>query len=220
MGWQKRWAHGVVVSVALPESSQGRRGGGRETCGGALPSFQDVKTVHWRWPASARGRGGWGQNTSPGPTGPHLAVPDEMAREQQERTLLAFREAGRTLCPPVASCSNATTQRLGPATTPKSLPPECNWGGPVTRWGHGASDEGRLGTAAVVISPGPRHIQRQNQSVSSGLWTASVSSGTAAETVVLVRWTSESLPPRMEKLEHPTCCCSSPWTAGTKAKSV
>lgn len=139
---------------------------------------------------------------------------------KSSRTLLAFREAGRTLCPPVASCSNATTQRLGPATTPKSLPPECNWGGPVTRWGHGASDEGRLGTAAVVISPGPRHIQRQNQSVSSGLWTASVSSGTAAETVVLVRWTSESLPPRMEKLEHPTCCCSSPWTAGTKAKSV
>lgn len=53
-----------------------------------------------------------------------------------------------------------------------------------------------------MISPGPRHIQQQNQSVSSGLWLASISSGTPAETVVPVRWMSESLPPRMEKLEQ------------------
>lgn len=65
-GWvgKKRWAHGVVVSTALPESSQGRRGGGRETCGGTLPSFHDVKTVHWRWPGSARGTGEKGAETS------------------------------------------------------------------------------------------------------------------------------------------------------------
>lgn len=74
-------------------------------------------------------RGGWGQNISPGPVGRHLAVPDEMACEEQARMLHAFHEVGRTLCPLVASCSNTTTQHLGSrrhSKVPSSS--ECNWG--------------------------------------------------------------------------------------------
>lgn len=41
---------------------RGARGGRKRV--GTLPSFHDVKTVHWRWPGSARGTGGTGAETS------------------------------------------------------------------------------------------------------------------------------------------------------------
>lgn len=128
MGWQKRWAHGVVVSVALPESSQGRRGGGRETCGGTLPSFQDVKTVHWRWPASARGRGGMGAEHQSWPYRAHRAVPDEMACEWQGYSLPFMRQAGpyvhqwqAAAMPPPNTWDPGDNSKV-----PSSS--ECNWG--------------------------------------------------------------------------------------------
>lgn len=111
----------------------GAQGGGRETCGGTLPSFHDVKTVHWRWPSSARGRGEKGADTSVlALEGHHLAVPDEMAREEQVRALPSIVR-GRQTRPSVH-------QRQVAATPPPSTgrPGEesrvpfssaCIWGG-------------------------------------------------------------------------------------------
>ena len=76
MGARRGGRHGTAR--VLP----GAHGGGRETCGGTLPSFHDVKTVHWRWPGSARGTGGTGAETSVlALQGHHPVVPDEMACE-------------------------------------------------------------------------------------------------------------------------------------------
>lgn len=103
----------MVVSTALPESSQGRRGDGRETCGGTLPSFHDVKTVHWRWPGSARGRGGKGAETSVlALEGHRLAVPDEMACEEQEWSLPFIGRGRQDPMSTSGSCSGTTTQHL------------------------------------------------------------------------------------------------------------
>lgn len=97
----------------------------------------------------------------------------------------------------------------------------CKWGrGPLTEWDHGASDEGSLG--AVGGEPQDlAHIQQQGQNTFLLRVVCGISSGTPAETVLPVRWRmDEPLPPGMEeKLEQPTCC-PSPWTTGTKGKSI
>lgn len=160
--------------------------------------------------------GGWGQSISPGPVGRHLAVPDEMACEEQAHMLHAFHEAGRTLCPLVASCSNTTTQHLGSrrhSKVPSSS--ECNRAEVLSpRRIMEPLMKGAWGGSSRSVSPGPGTQSAARAGMSSGLSLASPQGLQGG------RWMSTSLPPGTEeKLEQATCCCPSPWTAGTKGQS-
>lgn len=151
----------------------------------------------------------------------HRAVPDEMACEWQECSLPFRRQAGpyvhqwqAAAMPPPNTWDPGDNSKV-----PSSS--ECNWGEvlspsritvPLMKVARGGSRR--------RTSPGPgTHSAAGSEYV---FWVVvGISSGTPGQTVVPVRRMSESLPPGMEeKLEQPTCCCLSPWIAGTKGKSI